>query len=136
MTERSPAPAASAVPRPVTQKPEFWVLLGYAVVLGVFGALAALIFVGAIALGGRWYSDADPGWFGGHWWWVAVAAAAGAVVGLVRRLTRLPWKTPGLFDDLQSEHVDTRLVPGIAAVSLVSFDLFPFACAMRFRIFG
>jgi H+/Cl- antiporter ClcA len=120
MTERSPAPAASAVPRPVTQKPEFWVLLGYAVVLGVFGALAALIFVGAIAFGGRWYSDADPGWFGGHWWWVAVAAAAGVVVGLVRRLTRLPWKTPGLFDDLQSQHVDTPLVPGIAAVSLVS----------------
>src|SRR3954451_11614711 len=120
MTERSPAPAAPAVPRPVTQKREFWVLLGYAVVLGVFGALAALIFVGAIAFGGRWYSDADPGWFGGHWWWVAIAAAAGVAVGLVRRLTRLPWRTPGLFDDLQSERVDTGLVPGIAAVSAVS----------------
>ena len=60
------------------------------------------------------------GWFGGHWWWVAVAAAAGVAVGLLRRLTRLPWQTPGLFDDLQTGHVDTGLVPGIAAVSLVS----------------
>jgi H+/Cl- antiporter ClcA len=94
--------------------------MGYAVVLGVFGAFAALIFVGAITFGGKWYSDAHPGWFGGHWWWVVVAAAAGAAVGLVRRLTRLPWKTPGLFEDLKTEHVDPGLVPGIAAVSLVS----------------
>ena len=36
---------------PVTQKREFWVLLAYAVVLGVVGAFAALIFVGAITLG-------------------------------------------------------------------------------------
>jgi H+/Cl- antiporter ClcA len=112
-------PGQAAAP-PVTQKREFWVLMGYAVVLGVIGAFAALIFVGAIKLGGKWYSDSHPGWFGGHWWWVAVAAAAGVAVGLLRRLTRLPWKTPGLIEDLQTEHVDPGLVPGIAAVSLVS----------------
>jgi H+/Cl- antiporter ClcA len=94
--------------------------MGYAVVLGVFGAAAGLIFVGVITFGGKWYSDSHPGWFGGHWWWVAVTAAAGVAVGLVRRLTRLPWKTPGLFDDLQTQHVDIGLVPGIAAVSAVS----------------
>lgn len=105
---------------PVTQKREFWVLMAYAVVLGVFGAFAALIFVGAITFGGKWYRDSHPGWLGGHWWWVAVAAAAGIAVGLVRRLTRLPWQTPGLFSDLQTQHVDTKLVPGIAAVSAVS----------------
>ena len=105
---------------PVTQQREFWVLMAYAVALGVFGAFAGLIFVGAITLGGKWYSDSHPGWFAGHWWWVAVAAAAGVAVGLVRRLTRLPWKTPGLFEDLQTGHVDHTLAPGIAAVSLVS----------------
>ena len=112
-------PGQAAAP-PVTQNREFWVLMGYALVLGVFGAFAGLIFIGAIDFGGKWYSDSHPGWFGGHWWWVAVAAAAGILVGLVRRLTRLPWKTPGLFEDLQTEHVDAGLVPGIAAVSLVS----------------
>jgi len=105
---------------PVTQRRDFWVLLGYAMVLGVFGAFAGLIFVGAITGGGKWYSDADPGWFGGHWWWVAVAAAAGIGVGVLRRATNLPWHTPGLFDDLQTQEVETALVPGIAAVSLVS----------------
>ncbi len=105
---------------PLTQKREFWALMGYAVLLGVFGAVAGLVFIGVISFGGKWYDDSDPGWFGGHWWWVAVAAAAGAAVGLVRRLTHLPEKVPGLFADLQSEEVDPRLVPGIAAVSTVS----------------
>ncbi|GEL23050.1 hypothetical protein PSU4_20040 [Pseudonocardia sulfidoxydans NBRC 16205] len=112
----APLPEAS----PALRTREFWALIGYAVVLGVFGAVVALVFVGAITFGGRWYDDADPGWLGGHWWWVAVAAASGVAVGLARRLTRLPWTTPGLFDDLQTGHVDTKLVPGIAAVSLVS----------------
>jgi len=114
------ATTEQAAEPPVTQKRDFWPLMGYAVALGVFGAAAGLIFVGVITFGGKWYSDSHPGWFGGHWWWVAVTAAAGVAVGLVRRLTRLPWKTPGLFDDLQTQHVDTRLVPGIAAVSAVS----------------
>ena len=113
----SSEPAAAA---PVTQKREFWVLMGYAVVLGVFGAFAGLVFIGVIKFGGKWYSDSHPGWFGGHWWWVAVATAAGAAVGLLRRLTRLPWEIPGLFADLQTEHVNPGLVPGIVAVSTVS----------------
>ena len=115
----SGSPGPAAVP-PVTQKRDFWVLMGYAVALGVFGAVAGLVFIGVITFGGKWYSDSDPGWFGGHWWWVAVAAAAGAVVGLLRRLTRLPRKVPGLAADLEDEYVDPRLVPGIVAVSTVS----------------
>ncbi len=109
-----------AVPPPVTQERDFWVLMGHAVALGVFGAFAGLIFIGVIKFGGKWYTDSDPGWFGGHWWWIAVAAAAGVAVGLLRRLTHLPEKVPGLFDDLQTEHVHPGLVPGLVAVSTVS----------------
>src|SRR4051812_45331780 len=104
----------------VSQKREFWVLMGYAVALGVFGAVAGLVFIGVISFGGKWYTDSHPGWFGGHWWWVVVTAAAGALVGLLRRVTRLPQDVPGLFADLQTGHIDSRLVPGIAAVSTVS----------------
>jgi H+/Cl- antiporter ClcA len=104
----------------VTLKREFWALMGYAVALGIFGAFAGLVFVGVIGFGGKWYAASDSGWFGGHWWWVAVTAAAGVLVGLLRRLMRLPEQIPGLFADLKSEHVDTGLVPGIAAVSAVS----------------
>ena len=38
---------------PVTQKREFWVLMGYAVALGVFGAFAGLVFIGVIGFGGK-----------------------------------------------------------------------------------
>ena len=105
---------------PVTQKREFWVLLGYAVVLGVFGAFAGLVFMGIITFGGQWYTDSDPGWMGGHWWWVAVTAAAGVAIGVLRRVTRLPEQIAGLFEDIKTGHVEPRLVPGIAVVSAVS----------------
>ena len=105
---------------PVTQQREFWVLMGCAVALGVFGAVVGLVFIGVITFGGKWYDDSDPGWFGGQWWWVAVAAAAGVGVGLLRRLTRLPQEIPGLFADLQTGRVDAGMVPGIVAVSTVS----------------
>lgn len=112
-----PEPTAAA---PVTQEREFWALAAYAVALGLFGGFAGLAVLGVIKLGARWYTDSDPGWLGGHWWWVAVTAAAGLVVGLLRRLTRLPEAVPGLFEDLQAEHVDPGLVPGTMAVSVVS----------------
>jgi len=113
-------PSGPATEPPVTQQREFWVLMGCAVALGVFGAVVGLVFIGVITFGGKWYDDSDPGWFGGQWWWVAVAAAAGAGVGLLRRLTRLPEEIPGLFADLQTGRVDTGMVPGIVAVSTVS----------------
>ena len=114
------APTGPAPEVPIVQKGEFWVLMGYAVALGVFGAFVGLVFMGVIDFGGKWYTDSDPDWFGGQWWWVAVTAAAGVIVGLLRRLTRLPERIAGLFDDLKDGHVDPRLVPGIAAVSAVS----------------
>ena len=110
-------PTAAA---PVARKREFWVLIGYAAALGVFGAFVGLVSLGAIKFGVRWGTDSRPGWFGGHWWWVAVTAAAGVVVGLLRRLTRLPEEVPGLFDDLRAEHFNAGLVPGTMAVSAVS----------------
>jgi len=105
---------------PVTKKREFWALVGYAIALGAFGAFAALVYLGAVKFGVRWGAAFRPGWFGGHWWWVAVTVAAGLVVGLLRRLTRLPEEVPGLFDDLRAERFDAGLVPGTMAVSAVS----------------
>jgi H+/Cl- antiporter ClcA len=87
--------------------------------MAVYG-FTALVSLGIIKFGGRWGTGFRPGWFGRHWWWVAVTAAAGVVVGLLRRLTRLPEEVPGFFEDLKAEHFDARLVPGTVAVSAVS----------------
>ncbi len=114
------ARSGSAPGPPFPQTPEFWVLMAYALGLGIFGACAALVFMGLIGFGDDWYTMSDPGWFGGRWWWVVVTASAGVVVGLVRRLTKLPARIPSLIEDLQHGHVDLRSVPGIVAVSAVS----------------
>ena len=105
---------------PFTQKREFWVLIAYAVALGVVGAVAGLAFMGVVGAGDSWYSDSNPDWFGGEWWWIAAAGAAGVVVGLLRRAMRVPGEIPGLISELEEEEVDARLVPGIVAVSAVS----------------
>jgi H+/Cl- antiporter ClcA len=94
--------------------------MAYAVALGVFGALVALVFMGVIGVGNNWYTDSDSGWFGGRWWWVAITAAAGVGVGLLRHVTRLPEQIPGLIADMKEEQVNPRLVPGIVAASAVS----------------
>jgi hypothetical protein len=80
--------SAAEDPPPLTRTRQFWVLLGYAVALGVAGALASLVFMGVISFGDNWYVVANSGWFGGQWWWIAVTAGAGVVVGLVRRSNR------------------------------------------------
>ena len=95
-------------------------LVACAVALGVFGGLAGLLVLGVVRVGGSWYTDSHPGWFGGHWWWIAVTAGAGMAVGALRGLTGVPEKLPGLFEDLHAERVDVRLVPGVVAASVVS----------------
>lgn len=97
-----------------------WRVLAVAGILGIFGAVAGLVFVGITDLGATWYGDSGVGWFEGHGWWVAVAVGAGLVVGLLRRALRVPEKTPGLIEDLETEHVDTRRVPATVAISAVS----------------
>ena len=111
---------SEAVPVPVSQTREFWILMGYALVLGVVGAVAGLVFLGVTGSGNNWYDLSDPRWFGGHWWWVAVTTGAGVVVGLLRWLMKVPAKVPGLVADIESAYVDPKLVPGIVAVSAVS----------------
>ncbi len=114
-TASEPAPSP-----PFTQTREFWVLIAYALVLGVFGAFASLVFMGVVRIGGGWYTASDPGWFGGEWWWIAVTAGAGIAVGLLRQLTNLPETIPSLLADLKEQRVDAKLVPGIVVVSAVS----------------
>jgi H+/Cl- antiporter ClcA len=113
--------AAPAPPEPsLTQTRDFWVLMAYALGLGIVGAFISLAFLALIGWGNNWWSDTDVGWGGGKWWWVAVTTGAGLTVGLLHWATRLPQRTPGLIEDISDEHVDPRLVPGIVAVSLAS----------------
>jgi H+/Cl- antiporter ClcA len=98
----------------------FWMLMGYALVLGVVGAVAGLVFLGVVDAGNNWWVVSNPGWLGGKWWWVAVTAGAGVAVGVLRALMKFPPRIPGLIADLKREQVETTLVPGIVLVSAAS----------------
>ena len=95
-------------------------MIGYAVLLGVLGALIGLAFLGVNKVGSRWFEPTNLGWFGGKWWSVAVTAGAGLLVGILHHLMRLPDKTPGVLEDLNTGRADPALVPGILVVSAVS----------------
>ena len=78
----------------LTRSPGFWLLMRYAVLFGVVLAFAALAYLGLVSGGtDLWFTlPKDPGWLDGSIWWVAVTAGAGVVVGVLRRVFRLPTK--------------------------------------------
>lgn len=95
-------------------------MAGHAVVLGVVGAVSGLVFLWVIDLGPTWYGDVGLGWFEGPVWWLAATAGAGLLVGALRKVFGMPTETRGLVEDLQDEHVETRWVPSMVAISAVS----------------
>jgi len=119
-TNMSVNTTAGGSPQRATQDREFWSMAGYAVVLGVLGAVVGLLFLGVVSIGSRWFKATDPGWLGGKWWWVLVTAGAGLLVGSLHQVLDLPDKTPGVIEDLRTGHSDPALVPGILATSAVS----------------
>ncbi len=100
----------------------FWKIIGYAVLFGLALALAGLAFLGLVKGGAKlWFTlPKNPDWFSGSLWWVAVTAAAGVLVGVLRRVFRLPAKLPGTVKELRDERVEPSTVLKAVAVSLVS----------------
>ncbi len=105
----------------LTRSPGFWLSVRYALLFGVVLAFASLAFLGVTEAGGNWFAlPGDPGWLDGKLWWVAVTAAAGVLVGVLRRVFRLPAKMPGTIAEMKDERVEPSHVPGGVAVSVVS----------------
>jgi H+/Cl- antiporter ClcA len=106
----------------LTRSPGFWVIVRYAILFGVVLAFAGLGFLGLVQGGtDLWFTlPEDPGWLDGSLWWVAVTAGAGLLVGVLRRVFRVPAKLPGTVPELKEQRVEPSTVPGAVAVSLVS----------------
>jgi H+/Cl- antiporter ClcA len=104
------------------RSPDFWTIVGYAVLCGVVLAVAALAFLGLLKGGTKlWFTlPKNPDWFSGSLWWVAVTAAAGVLVGVLRRALRVPEKLAGTLKEIRDERVDVSTVVRAVAVSLVS----------------
>src|SRR3954467_7401497 len=106
----------------MTRTPGFWPVMRYAAVFGVLLAGGSLVFLTLLQGGTNlWFTlPKDPGWFDGSLWWVAVTAAAGLLVGVLRRVSRLPEDLPGTVEQIKAQQVDPAIVPGAVMVSLVS----------------
>ena len=119
---RGEGPPSGPDVMPLTRSPAFWLIVRYAALLGVALAFAALAFLGLIKGGTKlWFTlPTDPGWFDGSLWWVAVTTGAGVLVGVLRRVFRVPAKLPGIFQELTAQRVEPSPVPAAVAVSLVS----------------
>ena len=94
----------------------------YAVLFGVVLAFAGLAYLGLVSGGtDLWFTlPKDPGWLDGHLWWVGITAGAGVVVGVLRRVFRLPTKLPGTVEELKDQRVEPSTALQGVAVSLVS----------------
>ena len=106
---------------PLNRSSGFWTIVGYAVLFGVVLAFAALAFLGLLDAGNNWFTlPKNPDWFSGSLWWVAVTAAAGLLVGVLRRVLRMPTKMAGTIKEIREERTDPSTVLQAVAVSLVS----------------
>jgi len=120
---QSPSQTASSESEFVlTRSPGFWLIVRDAALFGVVLSFAALAFLGLLKGGTKlWFTlPKNPGWFDGHLWWVAVTAGAGVLVGVLRRVLRVPDKLPGTLAEIKEQRVETATVPAAVAVSLVS----------------
>jgi H+/Cl- antiporter ClcA len=100
----------------------FWRTMASAVMIGLFAGLAALVFFQLLSWGTKyiWGAPDTVEFGGGQWWWVAACAAAGAVVGVLRRLLRVPDDLAGPIAILSKGSVDAKSAPAAVLVSLVS----------------
>ena len=100
----------------------FWVIMRYAALFGAVLAFAALAFLGLVSWGtDLWFTlPKNPGWLDGSLWWVAVTGGAGVLVGVLRRVFRVPVELAGTVKELEGQRVEPSTVPGAVAVSLVS----------------
>jgi hypothetical protein len=91
-------------------------------VVRVVLAFAALAFPGPLKGGtSLWLTlPSDPGWWDGRLWWVGVTAGAGVLVGVLRRLFRVPVELAVAVQKLKDQRVEPSTALGAVAVSLVS----------------
>ncbi len=122
---------------PFARNPKFWRLCGYAVLIGLFGGVAAWVFTKVVAEGTKviWPDELDYDFLGGEIWWIGVIAGAGLVVGLLRRWTHVPADTLGAFPQIENRRVDYKTAPQTVLVSAVSLiggaSLGPFDAGTR-----
>lgn len=78
------------------EKPWYSKLLLFALLLGIAGGLAALVYIGITGTASAFlFGNNGTGWWSGHWWWILITALGGLAVAALRSAWKVPEKVPG-----------------------------------------
>jgi len=99
---------------------QFWIQMGWAVVLALLGAIGALVFVALmnLGIGFVWREIPGPEPFSGSWQILVIMTVAGLLVGLIHRFLNV--EDLNVFEALVKGRLDPRPVPAALLASLVS----------------
>ncbi|MCL1599353.1 MAG: chloride channel protein [Actinomycetia bacterium] len=109
--------------RPPLRTAEYWVILTRSALIGAFGGVFAVVFLGLehTVRAALWGDLGESfSWFSGGARAFLIPVAAGLVIGGLYLVFRLPPRIKGFLEELQDGHSDPRTAPGTVVVSFVS----------------
>ncbi|MCE5214285.1 MAG: chloride channel protein [Methanobacterium sp.] len=99
----------------------YWKKMGWGLILGLIGAISALLFVLLMDLGQNIFLyNLNYSWapFSGPWWIVILMTIIGFIIGLIHRYT--PAQQMDVFGSLDKGYLDPKPMPSSVGVSLLS----------------
>ncbi len=82
-------------------------LLGFAVVLGIAGAVCGTVYLGATGAAiDEIFGEAGTDWWSGEWWWIPLVTVGGLVLASLRLVWRVPDRVPGGVGLIEAGEVD------------------------------
>lgn len=99
----------------------YWERMGWGLLVGLIGAISALIFIILMDLGQSvLFPYISYTWapFSGPWWIVVIMTLAGLIVGIIHRFT--PARQMDVFDAMDKGYLDPKPMPSSVLASLIS----------------
>jgi hypothetical protein len=109
--------------RPPLRTRSYWAVLARSVVIGVFGGVFVVAFLGIehAARTGLWgHLGESFVWFSGGAKALIIPMVAGGVVGLLYMMFHLPPRLKGFLEELEEGRSDPKTAPKAVLVSFVS----------------
>lgn len=102
-------------------EPWYRQLVVLALLLGVGGGIAALVYSGVTGFGtGLFFGDPTSDPWSGQWWWIPLISGGAVLVVLLRRWWSVPKKVPGAIGFAQRGWVDPASALSLVAISAIS----------------
>lgn len=111
-----------ADPIPATRTRAFWIVVGYAAILGLVMGLVAVAFVGIVdwMVELIWSEGSGVGLFEGEPWWILLIGAFGLLAGIIRKVLKVePGAVIGVAVSITTVPAATALGVAMLLVNLL-----------------